>query len=107
MPRPNFNIEIKGRREHRALVLRGEMDLDTAFRLNDALRAVCAEGAREVVLDLSNLRFIDTTGLRTLLGGHDYCEQHGCKFFLDATLSEQVDRLFAVTGARQHFEFKP
>jgi anti-sigma B factor antagonist len=106
MPRPTFDIQIRGRGDRRALILRGEMDLDTASQLDDALQTVCADGAREVVLDLRGLSFVDTTGLRTLLGGRDFCGQHDCRYLLDAALPKPVDRMFALTGAWQHFDFK-
>ena len=47
----------------RRLTLRGELDLATAGRLEAAL----ADGGGPVVLDLSALTFMDSTGVRTLL----------------------------------------
>lgn len=50
------------------IVVRGELDLGTVARLEDAVTA--AESRTEsapIVLDLSGLRFMDSTGLQLLL----------------------------------------
>lgn len=49
------------------LILRGELDLDTAPALNSALHALRADGYRRLVLDVSPLQFIDSTGLGVLI----------------------------------------
>ncbi len=82
------------------------MDLGTAAQLDGALQTICSHAAREVVVDLRGLDFIDTTGLRTLLAGHDFCAQHDCQYFLDPTLPAPVARVFELTGASEHFAFK-
>jgi anti-anti-sigma factor len=46
--------------------LGGELDLDGAPRLVDAIRALAASGG-PVVVDLSQVAFSDSTGVRTLL----------------------------------------
>ena len=74
-----LDVEITGRGTHRVLVLSGQMDLDTASQLDQALEAACADGAREVVLDLQQLDFMDTTGLGAVLAGRTLCHQHGCQ----------------------------
>jgi anti-anti-sigma factor len=101
-----FDIEISGGASHRVLALRGEMDLSTAGQFRTVLKRVCADGAREVVLDLRSLNFIDTTGLRAVIVGQDFCTEHDCRYFIDPTLPRQLKRLFALTGLRGHFAFK-
>lgn len=45
----------------------GELDLGTLSRLEDALVAAEEEPSAAVVLDLTNLSFIDSSGLRVLI----------------------------------------
>ena len=45
----------------------GELDLDGAPRLEEALRAAEAGDAASIVVDLGQLEFIDSTGLRLLV----------------------------------------
>lgn len=45
----------------------GELDIATAPVLQTALDGVWADGARHVLVDLTNTGFLESTGLRTLL----------------------------------------
>lgn len=61
-------LGIESRREPGAAVirLRGELDLAGAPRLAEAVREQARDG-EPVVLDMSEVTFIDSTGVRTLL----------------------------------------
>jgi anti-anti-sigma factor len=49
------------------LLVEGEIDLATADQLDDALKEAEQVNPESIVLDLSALRFIDSSGLRVLL----------------------------------------
>lgn len=51
------------------LHVRGELDVATAGRLEDAVAAV-ADGAADLVLDMSGLTFVDSSGLTALVRVH-------------------------------------
>jgi anti-sigma B factor antagonist len=51
------------------LVLHGEADLHSAPEFRERLRAAIDGGAANVVLDLSDSAFVDSTSLGVLLGG--------------------------------------
>jgi anti-sigma B factor antagonist len=102
-----LNVEVVGRGQRRVLVLSGQMDLDTSSQLDEALEAVCADGVREVFLNLQKLNFMDSTGLGTVLAGRTLCEQHGCQYFIDTPVPPALKRLVAVAGVRNHLPFKP
>lgn len=101
-----LDIEVNGRGARRVLLLSGQLDLDSASQLDLALEAACADGAREVVLDLQKLDFIDSTGLGTLLSGRTFCEQQGCRYFIYTPVPASFKRLFDVTGIQHHLPFK-
>ena len=101
-----LDVEITGQGQRRVLFLRGQMDLDSASQLDRALEAVCADGVREVVLNLQGLDFIDTTGLGTVLAGRTFCTQHGCRYFIDTPVPPSLKRLLAVAGVHHHLPFK-
>lgn len=48
--------------------LQGELDLATADRLSAELGQLVEGGARRITVDLSDLAFIDSTGLSVLIG---------------------------------------
>lgn len=58
---------------------------------------LCAYGAREIVLDLSKLDFMDSAGLQALLSIQSVCRDHGTGFMLTPPQTA-VRRLFEVTG---------
>jgi anti-sigma B factor antagonist len=53
-----------------AICVSGELDLATADRLQRELERVEASDARSIILDLSGLTFMDSTGIRLLLSAH-------------------------------------
>jgi anti-sigma B factor antagonist len=66
----NFRVDTAPLDEGAYLVdLAGEVDLHTAPQLKEALHAVIDDGARFVVVDLTDTTFIDSTTLGVLLGG--------------------------------------
>jgi anti-anti-sigma factor len=78
------------------LELSGELDLASAPQFERALaRAMRAHPAR-LVLDLSDLSFLDSCGLRELLGAQGACEEAGCALTLIA--GDPARRLFELTG---------
>lgn len=50
------------------IALAGELDLATAERVEQELRRVEATDAASIVVDLSGLAFMDSTGIRILVG---------------------------------------
>ncbi|MGH2718752.1 MAG: STAS domain-containing protein [Actinomycetota bacterium] len=78
-----------------ALRLVGELDISTASLLEEALHEPTSLGG-DVVLDLSELSFIDSTGLQALLAlGRDLGQ--GGRLVLHS-LSPAVARVFELTG---------
>jgi anti-anti-sigma factor len=68
--RPSFCVDLVWPTPVVAVVaLTGEVDLDTAPRFMQALFRAADEGARQVVVDLSLVPFIDTAGIAALIAG--------------------------------------
>jgi anti-anti-sigma factor len=87
------------------LTLVGELDLATASELEAAIAQLCIGGAREIVLDLHELSFVDSTGLRVILTGRQLCESHACDFSL-TRVQVPVQRLFEQTGLGERLSFR-
>ena len=62
-----FSVDWAMTDGHVLLRLQGELDLGTADRLGDATTRAYEQGVRTIVLDLSELRFIDSSGLHELV----------------------------------------
>jgi anti-anti-sigma factor len=79
------------------LVLKGELDVASAAVLEDTLGDLCAKGAKEIVLDMAGVEFIDSSGLRALLWGGALCGRHDCAYHLTPA-QRSVERMFDITG---------
>jgi len=83
------------------LRLTGELDLASAPLLQSKIDSSDIDGSARVVLDLRELQFIDSTGLRVIFSAHARSRERGAQFAV-TTGSEQVQRLLAITGAGEH-----
>jgi anti-sigma B factor antagonist len=63
-----FHVSTDGDDERVVLMVEGEVDTFTSARLRDALNEALERGPTEIVLDLSNMELIDSTGLGVLVG---------------------------------------
>ena len=79
--------------------LHGELDIDAAPDLERALLRSRPAGER-VVLDLSDLQFMDSTGLRVLLRARAAAEEGRWEIFL-RDVPSNIQRLFDMTGVHE------
>jgi anti-anti-sigma factor len=86
------------------LTLAGELDVATAARLEVAVTGLCAGTASEIVLDLSELAFLDSTGFRAILSAKERCQESGCEFLMTRA-REPVQRVFDVSGVLRKLPF--
>jgi anti-anti-sigma factor len=88
------------------LVLSGELDLAPAAELEEMLLRLCADGTKEITVDLSKLSFMGSTGLRLVLLAKELCEQNGCGFLL-VSGPPNIQRMFELTGLLHLLPFQP
>jgi anti-anti-sigma factor len=100
---PLFDIDV----EHRdgVVVVKpiGELDMVSAPQLRDILRELRQQKA-SVVIDLSELTFLDSTGLRLIWDADAAAREDG----LDLTLTPgnpDVMRVFELTGLNRRLTF--
>ncbi|XVU30138.1 STAS domain-containing protein [Actinoplanes sp. CA-054009] len=78
--------------------LAGELDLDRADDVRDALAAIAADPAcRYLRVDVAGLDFIDSYGLGALVSARNTAAAHGVTFTL-AKPSPPVQKAIEVTG---------
>jgi anti-anti-sigma factor len=76
-----FSISISDRDGRAVVVIRGELDLATAPDLDAALTERL-EAGQDVVIDLRELAFMDSTGLRVLVAAHARVDGGGPSFLV-------------------------
>jgi anti-anti-sigma factor len=80
------------------LSLSGEFDISSALTFEEQLRRI--ERSRHpdtIVLDLSGLKFMDSTGVRLILSAHTRAVRDGWALQIVAG-TEAVRRIFSLTG---------
>jgi anti-sigma B factor antagonist len=96
-----LTIEVHREGDEAVLTLTGELDPHTAPLLAEELDGLESEGVTAVVLVLSNLGFIDSSGLRVLIAADRDIAERGGTLTLRSP-SETVRRLLEITGLNDH-----
>ena len=85
------------------VVLRGELDLSTVNKVQEELRRVEADAPAVVVLDLSKLTFLDSTGLRCLVTADQRARDADRRVVL-VRGPDPVQRVFSITRLEERLE---
>jgi anti-sigma B factor antagonist len=88
------------------LPLEGEIDLHVSPRIAASLQALIAAKPEQVVVDLSKVSYIDSSGLAVLIEGMQNVTAYGGKFAL-AGLQETVRPIFEIARLDQVFRIFP
>ena len=76
--------------------LRGELDLSTVDKVEAELRRIEQDDAKLLVLDLSGLTFLDSTGLRLMVTADQRARKAGRRVAI-VKGPETVHRVFTIT----------
>lgn len=85
------------------LVLRGELDLSTVGKVEEALHTAQASEESLIVLDLSGLTFMDSTGLRLMVTADQRARKAGRRLVI-VKGPETVQRVFSITKLDETLE---
>ncbi len=77
--------------------LRGSLDLATAPTVRAALTEATEKGNHDLIVDLTQLEFLDSTGLGVLIGAHRRAAERGGSFRL-IVADGPISRLLNITG---------
>ena len=81
--------------------LAGELDLYNAHEVREALLECCAEGPERLVVELSGVKFIDSTALGVLIEARTRMENR--RAFLLAAPGMETKRALEISGLDRHF----
>jgi anti-sigma B factor antagonist len=81
--------------------LAGELDLYNASTVREALLACCAESPTRLIVDLSGVKFIDSTALGVLIEARTRLANR--KSFLLAAPGLETRRALEISGLDRHF----
>ena len=73
-----FSVATRQGRDDAVIVgMRGDLDIASVPEVDAVLAEIAKPGSR-IVLDLRELTFMDSTGVRTIVAAHQLAEESGC-----------------------------
>jgi anti-sigma B factor antagonist len=99
MTNDELSIDLKTENGGGTLVfkLRGSLDLATAPTVRAALTDAAEKSSRDLIVDLTQLEFLDSTGLGVLIGAHRRAAERNGSFRLIIS-DGPISRLLNITG---------
>jgi anti-sigma B factor antagonist len=88
------------------LPLDGEIDLHVSPEVAESLRSMIAEKPRQIVVDLTKVTYLDSSGLAVLIEGMQNVQKYGGRFGL-AGVQDDVKHVFDIARLDQVFEIYP
>lgn len=106
MVEPGLHMHVESASEARGpwptLRVAGEVDIQSSPALQTHLTRMLDEGHTSIVIDLSEVSFLDSTGLSVLIAGLKRCQGAGGDLRV-ASPQPNVRRVFEVTGLADVF----
>ena len=93
----DLRVEVSTQGDWSVVTVGGEIDVATAPRLREQLIALVNDGRHHLVVDLSAVDFIDSTGLGVLISGLKRVRLHDGHLALVCT-EPRVLKVFEITG---------
>jgi anti-sigma B factor antagonist len=86
--------------DHYVITVSGEVDLATSPELDTAIIAAIESGTSSVAIDLTDVSFMDSSGLGVIVRGLKRCREADKDLDLVIT-NERVLKVFGITGLDQ------
>jgi anti-sigma B factor antagonist len=104
--RVNLSVSTEDVDGHRVVSVRGEVDVYSAPTLRKCLQESMDEQYNDLIVDLTDIAFIDSTGLGVLVAGQNRAGELGGKLSVVCS-QERVLKLFRITGLDEVFAIHP
>jgi anti-sigma B factor antagonist len=85
------------------MALMGELDLSSVAKVQEELRRIEADAPATLVVDLSKLTFLDSTGLRCIVTADERAREQGRRIVI-VRGPDAVQRVFAITRLEERLE---
>ncbi|MBJ7459913.1 MAG: STAS domain-containing protein [Thermoleophilaceae bacterium] len=98
-----FNVSVETSPGSYRVVLSGELDIATADQLTSALDGVSPANDERLVIDLTAVSFMDSTGLRVLIAANGAATEGGYELFI-VTGDSPAKRVLELTRMDEHMQ---
>lgn len=83
--------------------LQGELDSDIVELFKSTMENIVSKRKVGIVLDMSNVGYIDSEGLEQLIWARDYCRENTCQLRL-AAIDENCMEILKITRLENQFD---
>jgi len=101
----SFNIKSKEKENIGVIVVNGEVDMFTSPNLRDKLVPFFEKGVKGIIVDLTGVSFMDSSGIATLVEGLQWSKKDD-KAFILAGLGTNVMNALSLTKLDDVFTIK-
>ena len=98
-----MKIETQNYKNVTVVELQGEFIAEAMKAFQDTTSSSIATGTTGIVLDMTNVGFIDSISLEQLLWLQSYCGQNNCQLKI-AGLDENCTKIFEITRLDSQFD---
>lgn len=98
-----FNVAVESNPGSYTVALSGELDIATADQLTAALDGVSPAAGERLVIDLTAVSFMDSTGLRVLIAANNAANEGGYDLFI-VTGDSPAKRVLELTRMDEHMQ---
>lgn len=92
-----LGLEARTEGDHTVVSVAGELDVFTAPRLEEKLSELVADGQVQLIVDLSDVSFMDSTGLGVMVKALKWVQDKGGTLQVVAA-EERIVKVFKITG---------
>ena len=96
----NFDLHSETRGENVLVTIRGDLDLQVAARVTEALTELESGAPNLLVIDLRNVSFMDSSGMGVIAGAHARATASGRRFAVVAPPAG-VRHAFEISGLEE------
>jgi anti-sigma B factor antagonist len=101
-PTVDLSLATRTVSDRTVVVVSGEIDVYTAPKLREQIVSLVDEGQYHLIIDMSGVEFLDSTGLGVLVGGLKRVRAHDGSLGLVCD-EERILKIFRITGLTKVF----
>jgi anti-sigma B factor antagonist len=98
-----LSLETREEGDQVRIALSGELDLSSALTFDEEVRRAEAREPKTLVIDLSGLRFLDSTGLRLIMSAQARARKRGMRLAI-VEGGDAVKRIFRLAGVNRRLD---
>jgi anti-sigma B factor antagonist len=101
-----LSLETREEGQQVRIALEGELDLSSALTFDEEIRRAEERKPQTIVIDLSGLKFLDSTGLRLIMSAHARAKTRGHRLAI-VEGGYAVRRIFRLAGVNRRLDIVP